>query len=117
MKLIGSNTEDAYRAQLVASRNALLSDPAKRPLLAALRRMFPDFRTGYVLSWTPDQGEDFFTVLINTDRVAVAEVDRLDPDSVPVVEELPMASYLKRLSKTMRIKLAVAIELANADAG
>lgn len=116
MKLKGSKTEEDLRAQLRASREGLFRDPANERLLAGLRSHFPNLTSAYVLSWTPDQGEDIFTVLIDTATVAFVELDRIHAATEPRIDSMSVAEYLRhRLGRPRRLKMAVAIDLAEAD--
>jgi hypothetical protein len=108
--------EQEFRDELLRSRESLFHDADKQRLLAALRLRFPEMKTAYVLGWTPEQGEDIFRILINTDHIAGVELDRIDTVAEPVIETISMKDYTQALGKSGRIKLAVAIELARRDA-
>lgn len=111
MKLIGSKTEDDLRAELQASHEALFNDPARRRLLMALRGRYPAMRTAYVLNWTPEQGEDLYSVLIDDAVIASVELDRVNPEAEPIMSETPLQKYVKGLRGAGRTKLAVALDL------
>lgn len=115
MKLRGSKTENEYRTELVGSRRSLFEQKENQKLLVSLQSYYPDMKTAYVLSWTPEQGEDIYRILINTSTIACVEVDRSDSTHTPHIESLDLKEYEKRLSKTGRINLAVAIDLARSD--
>ncbi|MFC4323307.1 hypothetical protein [Litchfieldia salsa] len=68
--------------------------------------------SSYIIDWIPGQGEDFYTILINTDRIVKVEVERESKSVVQVDDPITLIEYKKGLSKINQIKLAVAIDLA-----
>lgn len=115
MKLMGSKTENEYRAELSRSRQALFEQEEYKRLLTFLRQKFPDMKTAYVIGWTPEQGEDIYRILINTTTIAAVEIDRDESERQPKIEDYTLKEYVQVLSKTARIKLAVAIDMAESD--
>lgn len=115
MNLIGSKTEDEMRNELLKSHKGLFQDSQENKLLGVLKRFFPEMKTAYVLNWTPEQGEDFYCVLINTDIIAQLEIDRIDLNADPIVEKNSISDYKRGLKNIWQIQLAVAIELARKD--
>ncbi|MCA9676645.1 MAG: hypothetical protein H6708_16835 [Kofleriaceae bacterium] len=113
--LIGSRTEAELRAALVRSRDALRSDPEQGRLLDAVRTVCPTLRTACVLAVTPDQGEDLYLVLVDDTALISVELDRTDPEVEPIVEPLSLVDYARDLSRSGRIQLAVALDLARQD--
>ncbi|NIX76251.1 hypothetical protein [Microvirga terricola] len=81
MKLIGSRMEREIEAQLRASQSSLLNDPDQQLLRTLLTRTFGDLRSAMVVGWTPDQGEDFYSILVNGSAFACFEVPR-EPEAV-----------------------------------
>ncbi|MBU1282119.1 MAG: hypothetical protein KJ884_01735 [Gammaproteobacteria bacterium] len=71
-------------------------------------------KTAYILGWTPEQGEDIYRVLINTDTVCAIELEH-GHDKPAAIETIQLKEYERQLSKTGRIKLAVALDLAEKD--
>jgi hypothetical protein len=67
--------------------------------------------TAYVLYWTPEQGEDLYSVLVDEDAVAHVELDRTNADAAPILEVVPIRKYVVGLGGTDRIRLAVALDL------
>lgn len=116
MKLIGSKMEQDFKKELIKSHDSLFQDKEKQRLVDILEEYFPSMRTAYVIGWTPEQGEDIYSILINTDIIAVIEIDRFDSDSKPIIEKISIRSYKQGLSKAGQIKLAVAIDLAQKEA-
>jgi hypothetical protein len=113
MELIGSRTEHEYREELLASRAHHFVEQSGSPLSEALRLFGYDTRNAYVLQWTPAQGEDLFTVLV--DGVFILLVDLPRPGSAdrePQVVRQELADYLPGLSRMHQIRLCVARELA-----
>jgi hypothetical protein len=115
MKLIGSKVEAEYRKQLIRSRKSLFEDKEKRIVLASLRVRYPKMKTAYTLNWIPEQGEDIYCILVDTDLIVSVEVDRMNKDSEPLIKDTSLEQYQRKLSKTGRIKLAVAVDLAQSE--
>ncbi|MES9962702.1 MAG: hypothetical protein ABW116_04130 [Candidatus Sedimenticola sp. 20ELBAFRAG] len=115
MKLIRSKAEKDYREQLIRSHKSLFEDEEKRRVLLALREYYPGMKSAYTIDWIPEQGEDIYRILVNANLVATVEVDRLDNDSQPFIEDISLDQYQRKLSKSDRIKLAVAIDLAKSS--
>lgn len=74
MKLKGTMTEQSYREELIASKSHLLHDISMRRFLNIIRETFPAMKTAHVLSWTPDQGEDIISFLVDTHSVIKIEL-------------------------------------------
>lgn len=114
MKLNDSMIEHGYREQLISSRQSLFNDSSKKQLYTCLKEFCPEMKTAYVLGWAPEQGEDIYRALINTDMVCAIELEH-GQDEPAVIETIQLKEYEKELSKTGRIKLAVALDLAAKD--
>ncbi|KKO51628.1 hypothetical protein [Paenibacillus sp. DMB20] len=115
MKLRGTLTEQAYREELKNSKYYLFNDSSMRRFLDIIRRTFPAMKTAHILFWTPEQGEDIISFLVDTDTVIKIELDRSDEAIEPIVDVYPIEFYLKGLSKINQIKIAVALDLAKND--
>ncbi|MDT9722812.1 hypothetical protein QVE09_28355 [Paenibacillus sp. ClWae2A] len=116
IKLKGSKTEEDIRRELVGSHESLFNDEIRSGLLSVIKRFFPQMKTAYILFWTPEHGEDIFSLLINNDRIAKVEIDRYDQDIEPIIESKQLDNvYLKGLRKYSQIRLAIALELVNMD--
>ncbi|WP_246627757.1 hypothetical protein [Paenibacillus solanacearum] len=116
IKLIGSKTEEDIRNQLLRSHKSLFQDEGRKRILSIVRTYFPEMKTAYIIAWTPDQGEDIITFLINNNIIADIEIDRIDTKIEPIIEsKLLNNNYIKGLRKIPQITLAIAIELANRD--
>ncbi|MCL6603147.1 MAG: hypothetical protein K6T94_09760 [Paenibacillus sp.] len=115
MKLKGTMTEQSYREELIASKSHLFNDISMRSFLNIIRETFPVMKTAHVLSWTPDQGEDIISFLVDNHSVITIELDRYDKTIAPIVDVYPIEYWIKGLSKTFQIKIAVAFDLAKND--
>ncbi|WP_409342571.1 hypothetical protein [Paenibacillus sp. MBLB4367] len=115
MKLKGTMTEQAYRKELNASKIHLFNDISMLRFLNVIIETFPTMKTAHVLSWTPEQGEDIYSFLVDTHSVIKIELDRYDDSIAPIVEVYPIEKWMKGLSKIFQIKLAVALDAANND--
>ncbi|MFG0215391.1 hypothetical protein ACFU8X_19975 [Brevibacillus porteri] len=115
MKLKGSKTEQDFRIQLTKSHTSLFQERLNARLLSVLQKSFSEMRTAYLIGHTPEQGEDLYTILVNTDTIVVIELDRYNLDAKPIVGRLALQDYSKGLSKINQIKIAVALDLAQRD--
>ncbi|MBP1960839.1 hypothetical protein [Paenibacillus aceris] len=115
MKLKGTMTEQAYRKTLIASKFHLFNDISMRRFLNIIKKTFPAMKTAHVLSWTPEQGEDIISFLVDTQTVIKIELDRYDDTIAPIVDVYPIEKWMKGLSKMYQIKIAVALDLAKSD--
>jgi len=113
MKIVGSAIEDQYIAELLNGNRALFNSSDRKPLLNALKKAFPKMRTAYVLDWVPEQGEDIYYILIDSNYVAQFEVSRLESNAVRIVKYCTVKEYLKRLRKHRLLKLLLALRLAS----
>lgn len=66
LRLKGSKTEKDIRSQLIRSHQSLFNDEIRSGLLSVIKTFFPQMKTTYILYWTPEQGEDIFSLLINS---------------------------------------------------
>jgi hypothetical protein len=72
-------------------------------------------KTAYFIGHIPEQGEDFYTLLINNDLITKIELDRYNLDIELIIETISIKEYKYGLSKIGQIMLAVAIDLAQKD--
>lgn len=115
MKLIGSRQEKEYIKELKKSHYALFYNKSNLRLLNVIKSICPEVKTAYVIDWTPDQGEDIYEVLIDTNIIAWIELDKFDFNSAPIFEKAPLIDHLKKLKKRKKTKLLVALDLAYKD--
>lgn len=111
IQLIGSRSEDEYRSQLLASRESQFGGNSDTRLKRVLLKQGYDVERAIIINWTPDQGEDIYTVLIWPDTILVVELDREDESIEPLFDYQTVDSYQKSLSKICQIKLAVAFDI------
>ncbi len=111
MKLIGSRTESECRNELQSSHESLFQRDTK--LKEALEFLGHSVDRAYVLSWVPDQSDDYFTVLIDGEYIVSAEIERDGDPSDIYFERFELSDYQHGLSRSGQIKLLVAKELAN----
>lgn len=114
MKLRNSRTEQEYRAQLIKSNYSLFNVEENREFLKILKGIYPQIRTAYIIHWIPEQGEDFYRILINDNIIAKIELDH-DYTREPIVENLTIPEYVHGLRMQDQIQLAVALDLARKD--
>jgi len=117
VKLIGSQTENEYRTQLISSHKFLFDSDKQKGILSVLYMRYPEIKTAYILDWIPDQDIEIYKILIDTNLIVVVEVDHDDNGRVFITQEISIKAYKKHLSKTGQIRLAVAMDLAQADIG
>jgi|BioPla2DNA2_1021312.scaffolds.fasta_scaffold58733_2 hypothetical protein len=115
MKIIGSKQEQEFRRELIESHTALFKRNEEGELLNILKSTFNKMKTAYIINWTPEQGEDLYTILINVDTIAKIEISRISSDEKPIIQTYTLKDFNKGLSKVFQIKLAVAIDLAKND--
>lgn len=114
MRLIGSKQEQEVRNELINSHKTLFGGGSDERLLKVLKLYF-DMKTAYILNWIPEQGEDLYTLLINTDMIARIEISRINQKADPIIKTCELKEFQKGLSKILQIKLVVAIDLARKD--
>lgn len=115
MKLIGSKTEEDFRDALIKSRDLLFKGDSYKRLLQVLKTSFPEMKTAYIIKHNPDQGEDFYTILVDLDTIATIEISRYSQDEKPMVEISSINDFKRGMSKLKQIELAVALDLAKKD--
>jgi hypothetical protein len=113
----GSRTELLVREELERSQERLFADPALARVLVALRSKRPALKSAYILHWRPDQGEGWYTILLNGECLVQVEVDLDDMQKLPLVAEIPMAKYERTLRRVGRIRLAAARAMAHSRSG
>lgn len=108
MKLIGSKTEREFIEQFK------LLDPLLRksasPLRIVLESLGYNVSKGVILECIPEQVEDCYLVLIDTEQLIQIEIPR-DKDMLPICERIDLKAYRINLSKINQIRLAVAQDI------
>jgi hypothetical protein len=108
-------TDERMLNQLTGGREALLSDASSRPLLSALYAgLQRSTRNLFIISWTPEQVEDLYDVLVDGRTIGRIEVSRDAERRVVAFDQWPVDQYMRkqRLDKLTRRKLLMALELA-----
>jgi len=104
--LTGSMTEQVLKKELVEFSTSIKS--AKALCEAGTQ----DISSAYLLAWIPEQGEDCYTVLVNG-SIVLRYCQPRHEQVARNIKVIPVAEYAKTIkSKTSKIKLALAIELA-----
>lgn len=116
MRLIGSKTEQDYREALIASHAFHFSESSQSRLKEVLQRAGYATENAYVLHWTPDQSEDFATVLIQGTFLVAVRIERDDLDDEPSVARHELDACRKGLSRLNQVRLLVALELVKGSA-
>ena len=117
MKLRGTITEQSYRRELLATKYHLFHDISMLRFLEIIRENFPAMKAAHTLYWTPEQGEDIITFLVDNHSIIIIELDRYDNEIAPIVDVYPIENFIQGYSKTNQIKIAVALDLAKNDMG
>lgn len=107
MKLRNSATEMKLRDLLVASEAFVLRNPK---IVNFLERVCGAISSAYVLGHTPDQGEDFYVVLVNGITVAKFEIPRLEnggePENLVVTTVEQYRNSIRGRSKQLQLEIA-----------
>ncbi|MDA5535205.1 hypothetical protein HB976_09890 [Yersinia mollaretii] len=110
MRLIGSRTESLRREELVQSGITIKKNEA---IDYFLNEKFSPIKSAYVLACTPEQGEDFYRIIVNGDIVVEFEISRAD-STITDIEEISVEDYSKLIkSKSDKLDLIIALDLAN----
>lgn len=110
MKLIGSLTEQSFRQQLLRSRE-VLREPGNS-IFSILENKLGRIDSAYALDWTPEESEDWYTILINGTDVVYLEVLRPNGELVDL-QVISVEKYEKSLRyRQQKIKLLVALDLS-----
>ncbi|WP_426407714.1 hypothetical protein [Bradyrhizobium ganzhouense] len=106
-------SEKQMIGQLEAGREYLLSAPGSRRLLSLLRQRLQSItRNVYVVRYIPEQTEELYDILVDGVNIVHIELPR-DPSSTAIVfEKSELEEYRRHLTKVVRRKLELAIELA-----
>ncbi|MDF3933667.1 hypothetical protein [Pseudomonas citronellolis] len=110
MKLIGSATEKEIREALISSASYIFGNLT---IIVFLEKMLGALSSVYVLGHTPDQGEDFYVVLVNGSVIARFEVSRVGNAEPKSFTTTSVHEYRKALrGRRSQLKLAIAVALA-----
>lgn len=111
---MGSRLEQDFRKELEASRAFHFSDHSQSRLKEALQSAGYSVRNAFVLHWTPDQSEDFYTVLIEGAFLAAMGIEKSGERETPSIKRYELRDYLRGLSRVYQVRLLVAQDLARA---
>lgn len=115
MKLTGSATEQEYREDLLGSRRYLFESSEGQPVLDALRRVYGPVECAYVLSHTPEQGEDVFRIVVDGKIVLGFSFQR-DGGEIQDLTTFSVKEYQRAVgSKEARLRLAIALNLTDEE--
>ena len=110
MKLRRSMTEQKFRDNFLRFRHEFFVERKFPILLEKLNKEFPRMTSAFILAYTPDQCEDFYSVLIDDYCVAILEISRVG--SKGQFEVMTLADYKKDLKDLQsKIKLEVALDI------
>ncbi|MDH0685176.1 hypothetical protein [Achromobacter animicus] len=110
MKLIGSLTEQSFRQQLRRSWEEF-REPGNS-IFSNLENRLGRIDSAFALGWTPDQSEDFYTILVNGTDVVYLEVLRPTGELVDF-QVTSVKEYEKSLRyRLQKIMLLVALDLS-----
>jgi len=111
MKLRGSLTEKLCREQLLMSWDGIKKGDGG--IMRILMERISKVHSAFVLTWTPEQYEDIFTILVNGVCVVSFEVSKIN-STVTDYECADVGAYAKSLRyRSAKIQLAVAVDLAS----
>ncbi|MEN5345904.1 hypothetical protein ABE599_19525 [Achromobacter mucicolens] len=112
MKPMESSTDQKIRERLVSSVSYVFGNSIIRTFL---ERTFGALSSAYVLGHTPDQGEDFYVVLVNGSAIAKFELSRRPNAEPRNLVTISVEEYRKALrGRQSQLKLSIAIKLAAA---
>ena len=116
MELIGSKVEQDFRKDLLKSNEFLFSSNEGKYILDVLSTHYGKIDTAYILYWIPEQGEDLYSILVNSDMIFEVEISH-DRPVCQIIKWKKKSEYLRKLSKMKQIKLAVALDLGQKAMG
>lgn len=92
--------------------------PHHQRLLDAVRSIVDQGQIYYVLTHTPDQGEDIYCILVDDGPVVCFELDRFDPGAPPAdIEIRTLKEHEKGAGKLGRAKLRLILERVRKELG
>ncbi|MFD1885508.1 hypothetical protein [Paenibacillus wenxiniae] len=123
MRLKGTMTEQTYRNELQRSYDSLFKTESGKMMRICIEQAVGHFITAYILHWIPEQGADFFTLLVDGQTIVHMEIEyapsssREEKASPQLVDytSYKIHDYTKGLSKTDQIKFEVALDMCHRD--
>lgn len=107
MRLRGTMTENQYKDMILAHDDVINDVSSKLNIL--LRENGYNVNNCYVLDWLPDEDYVFYKILVSENEVCSIEIAPEGYESILI--SIPIKDYIKKRSKTHRIRLAVALNL------
>ena len=107
-------TEQEIRRRLIKSHATLFQAnhyPYSR-IMQIVKATFNDFKTAYCIKCVPEQGEDIFTLLVDTYDIIEMEISHDCSVEAQVLEISSVKKYMIGKSKADQIRLEVALDLA-----
>ena len=111
IKLRGTRTEEELRKTLLNAMLDIDGDDSESPLKQILESEFKELKSACVLGWTPEQGEDFYFVLVNAKSLCLVEIDKITNEALNITHT-SLKDYQHKLSKTEKIRFAIAMDLS-----
>jgi len=117
MKLVNSLLEKGLEDGLVKGKITPNTFDGDKRILKVLKENVPNFKCGYVVSWTPEQGEDLYSIVVNEKVIFKIEVNRIDLEEEVIWSAVPIKEYRKGLKgKPAQLGLEIALKLLLEDA-
>ena len=105
--------EADFRKELLESHQYHFSENSESRLKVLIEKAGHSTERAFVLHWTPDQTEDFYSVLIGGEYLVTTEIEKMDLAANPVVERQEIKDYIHGMSRMHQVRLAVALDLAH----
>lgn len=104
---------EKLKIDLLKSAELLVTGEGNPALRHTLDKFRPDIKRALVLNWIPEQGEDIYWILTNTEEVLIVEVPRPGNDeSVAALEVVDIEVFRKRrLSAETKRRFDAALEI------
>ena len=112
MKLTNSKTEDEFRRTLensIIKRNSISTNSE---LHSRFISHITSFNTAITLNVIPEQGEDFYTFLIDLTTIVIIQIPKDSNQNSILIKSIDIESYQYKLKKREKIKLYVALDIA-----
>jgi len=110
VKLIGSRQEKEFRAQFSKARVSSFTSGTSARLKKLVAEAGFDPTQALLINHTPEQGEDLYSVLIWSNTIFHAEIDRFDSSVKPIIEIESLEDHNIAKTQIEQIKIAVALE-------
>lgn len=106
------NSEEYSDVAFLKSSYDLLNGDRNIALRDVLAAKYGQLKFAFVIDWIPEQGEDIYTVVIPSSKIAVIEIPRSKDHGDQVsIEETPIHQYRKRVTGKDKRKMLAVVEL------